>query len=171
MTTASSTAARRRCGDCVACCDGSLRIQVFEHAVAPQHPCPYCTGHGCAIYERRPLDPCQQFLCGWLAPTSPLPEWMRPDRAGLIMLPAALRWRDLSVDLAVPTGTGPRAKSLNWLKAFSTRRRRPLLYRIGDDWYAHGPTEFQEEIRCQMAKGETPWDPSPSKPGSGTGGI
>lgn len=154
---AESTAPRRSCGDCIACCDGSLRIQVFEHEVRPGRPCPFCSGHGCTIYERRPRDPCQQFVCGWLAPTSPLPEWMRPDKAGLVLLPASFAWRGLRVDVAVPTGTGPRPKALRWLQDFSRRRQRPLLYQLGEDWYAFGPQEFQLEMKQRIDRGETLW--------------
>ncbi len=147
----------RNCGGCVACCDGTLRIRVFEHEVHPGRPCPFCMGQGCSIYGRRPTDPCQQFICGWLAPTSPLPEWMRPDRAGLVLLPARLAWRGLRVDVAVPTGRGPRPKALKWLQEFSRQRQRPLIYRLGEDWYAFGPVEFQREVKERIARGETLW--------------
>jgi hypothetical protein len=147
----------RNCGSCVACCDGSLRIKVFEHEVHPGKPCRFCSDHGCTIYERRPQDPCQLFVCGWLAPTSPLPEWMRPDKVGLLLLPAKLAWRGLSVDVAVPTGAGPAEPALAWLKEFSQRRQRPLLYQAGEDWYAVGPPEFQSEIKARMDRGETLW--------------
>jgi hypothetical protein len=147
----------RHCGSCVACCDGSLRITVEEHAVYPGKPCPYCTGQGCSIYGRHPRDPCQLFICGWLAPGSPLPEWMRPDKAGLVLLPAKLDWRGLKVDVAVPTGAGPKTRALEWLKDFSRRRQRPLLYQQGDDWYAVGPPEFQQAIKAKLDRGEKLW--------------
>jgi len=147
----------RACSGCVACCDGSLRIKVFEHDVYPGKPCPFCSGQGCTIHGRHPRDPCQQFVCGWLAATSPLPEWMRPDKAGLVLLPANFLWRGLPVDVAVPTGAGPKQKALRWLQDFSRRRGRPLLYRLGEDWYAFGPVEFQAEIKQRIERGETLW--------------
>jgi hypothetical protein len=147
----------RSCGGCVACCDGSLRIKVFEHEVYPGKPCPFCTGSGCSIHGRHPVDPCQRFVCGWLAPTSPLPEWMRPDKAGLVLLPAQFTWRGLRVDVAVPTGGGPKAKALQWLKEFSRQQQRPLVYHQGEDCYAFGPDEFQQEIKRKLARGEALW--------------
>jgi hypothetical protein len=147
----------RHCGSCVACCDGSLRITVEEHAVYPGKPCPHCTGQGCAIYGNHPRDPCQLFICGWLTPASPLPEWMRPDKAGLVLLPAKFSWRGLKVDVAVPTGAGPKTRALQWLKDFSRRRQRPLLYQRGEDWYVVGPPEFQQEIKAKLDRGETLW--------------
>jgi hypothetical protein len=148
---------QRSCEGCVACCDGSLRIKVFEHDVYPGKPCPFCADRGCAIYDRRPRDPCQQFICGWLARRSPLPDWMRPDRAGFVLLPAKLQWRGLRVDVAVPTGAGLRERALIWLKDFSRREQRPLLYQVGEDWYAFGPPEFQHEIKARIDRGETLW--------------
>jgi hypothetical protein len=147
----------RSCGSCVACCDGSLRITVEEQAVYPGKPCLHCTSRGCAIYGRHPRDPCQLFICGWLAPGSPLPEWMRPDKAGLVLLAAKLDWRGLKVDVAVPTGAGPKARALRWLEEFSRSRQRPLLYQLGEDWHAVGPPEFQQEIKARIARGETLW--------------
>ena len=82
---------------------------------------------------------------------------MRPDKAGLVLLPANFQWRGLPVDVAVPTGTGPKQKALRWLQDFSRRRQRPLLYRLGEDWYAFGPVEFQAEIKQRIDRGETLW--------------
>lgn len=147
----------RRCGPCVGCCDGSLRIQVYGHEVRPGKPCPFCSGHNCTIYERRPRDPCQEFICGWLVRGSPLPEWMRPDKSGLVLLPANFLWQGLRVDVAVPTAGGIKKKALAWLKDFSTRQRRPLLYQIDEDWYAFGPPEFQLHIKGRIERGETLW--------------
>lgn len=147
----------RRCGPCVACCDGSLRITVDGEAVYPGKPCPHCTGTGCAIYGRHPRDPCRRFVCGWLAPKSPLPEWLRPDKAGLVLLPAELRWQEREVDVAVPTGAGPAREALAWLTQFSERLRRPLLYQAGGEWFAVGPPEFQAEIKMRLERGETIW--------------
>jgi hypothetical protein len=46
---------------------------------------------------------------------------------------------------------------LRWLKEFSARRQRPLLYQLGDDWYVVGPPEFQQEIKAKLDRGETLW--------------
>lgn len=147
----------RQCGPCVACCDGSLRIEVEGHEVYPGKPCPFCSGHDCTIYERRPRDPCQEFVCGWLQPTSPLPDWMRPDKAGLVMLAANFEWRGLRVDVAVATGSGPKAKALAWLQAFSRKEMRPLIYQIEGEWHLFGPPEFQQEMKTKLDRGEVLW--------------
>ena len=155
MTTASEPT--RRCDACTACCDGWLKITVYGHAVYPGKPCPFSSGHHCTIYETRPQDPCRAFVCGWLAPSSPLPEWMRPDRAGVILLAASFTWRGLAVDVAVPVGDGPKPEALDWLTSFATAKGRPLLYRIGEEWFAFGPPDFQTEMRERIGRGEQPW--------------
>jgi hypothetical protein len=148
----------RQCDPCTACCDGWLKITVYGHAVYPGKPCPFSSGHHCTIYETRPQDPCRAFACGWLTPGSPLPEWMRPDKAGVIVLPARFAWRGSAVDVAVPVGEGPGREALKWLTTFATTNGRPLLYRIGQEWYAFGPQDFQAEMRERIGRGEQPWE-------------
>jgi hypothetical protein len=152
-----ASAEARQCGTCTACCDGWIKIEVQGHEVRPGKPCPFSSGHHCTIYPTRPEDPCRTFICGWLARNSPLPEWMRPDKADLILLPASFTWRGLPVDVAVPIGERPKPKALEWLKAFSSAKGRPLLYRITEDWYAFGPPDFQTEMRDRIGRGEQPW--------------
>ena len=147
----------RRCGPCTACCDGWLRIKVYGVEVEPGHPCPHSSGHHCLIYERRPVDPCQRFQCGWLMPSSPLPDRLRPDRAKIIHLPAQLLWNQQPVDVAVPVGDAPDARALQWLKDFALSHQRLLLYREGEDWFAFGPPAFQQEMHARMSRGERLW--------------
>jgi len=78
----------RSCGACTACCDGWLKIEVRGHEVRPGKPCPFSIDHRCSIYAERPQHPCREFICGWLVPSSPLPDWMRPDMSNTIMLAA-----------------------------------------------------------------------------------
>ena len=68
--------------------DVMARQVAMQYAVTHRgQPCPFSAGHSCTIYERRPKDPCRDFICGWLVRKSPLPEWMRPDQAGMILSP------------------------------------------------------------------------------------
>jgi hypothetical protein len=147
----------RQCGSCTACCDGWLKIEVYGHRIDRGKPCPFSAGHSCTIYERRPQDPCRDFICGWLARKSPLPEWMRPDKAGMILLPANFRWQDHPVDVAVAVGERPKTKALDWLKSFCAAHKRLLIYQMGEDWYAFGPPAFQQEMHDRIGRGERPW--------------
>ena len=127
------------------------------HDVRPGKPCPFSIVHQCAIYPERPQHPCREFVCGWLVASSPLPDWMRPDRADMIMLAANVFWRGLPVDVAVAVGERPRKKALDWLMAFSAENRRLLIYQVKDEWFAFGPPAFQAEMSEKFSRSEKPW--------------
>jgi hypothetical protein len=141
---------QRECGACTACCDGWLKIEVRGHEVRPGKPCPFSVDHRCSIYAERPQNPCREFVCGWLYPTSPLPEWMRPDKSNLIMLPAYSFWRGIPVDFAVAVGSQPKTKALEWLKTWSVQAKRCLVYEIDGERYTFGPVGFQTEFTRQF---------------------
>jgi hypothetical protein len=147
----------RHCGSCTACCDGWLQIDVRGHRVRPGQPCPFSVQHQCAIYDERPQHPCREFVCGWLVGSSPLPDWMRPDRSDMIMLAANFVWRGMPVDVAVAAGERPKQKAMDWLMRFCVENKRLLIYQVKDDWFAFGPPAFQGEISEKMKRGEKPW--------------
>jgi hypothetical protein len=147
----------RDCGNCTACCDGWLKIEVRGHAVRPGRACPFRIDYGCSIYQERPHHPCREFVCGWLAASSPLPDWMRPDRSQVILLAANFSWQGLPVDVAVAAGARPKKKALRWLMQFSSERRRCLMYQINEEWFAFGPPAFQAEMSERLQRGEKPW--------------
>jgi hypothetical protein len=84
---------------------------------------------------------------------------MRPDKSQMILLPSDFLWHGLPVDVAVPVGSAPKKKALDWLKKFSLENKRPLIYQIAEEWFAFGPPAFQAEIRERIARGEKPWVP------------
>jgi len=147
----------RQCGSCTACCDGWLKIEVNGHRVDRGKPCPFSSGHGCTIYPTRPDDPCRRFKCGWLVAGSPVPDWLRPDKASMILLAGNFTWRGYAVDVAVPVGARPSSKALEWLRHFATTQRRLLVYGDAEEWYAFGPAAFQAEMRDRIDRGERLW--------------
>jgi hypothetical protein len=82
---------------------------------------------------------------------------MRPDKSDMIMLAANFFWRGLPVDVAVPAGDRPKKKALDWLRNFSSMKKRLLIYQIAGDWFAFGPPAFQAEISDRIRRGEKPW--------------
>jgi hypothetical protein len=148
--------AGRSCGACTACCDGWLQIEVRGYEARPGKPCPFRADHGCSIYAERPQHPCREFICGWLVASSPLPDWMRPDRSNMLMLAANFAWQGLPVDVIVAVGDRPKKKSLDWLMNFNAAHRR-CLYQIGEEWFAFGPPAFQSEISERVRRGGKPW--------------
>lgn len=156
----------RHCQPCTACCDGWVRIAIDGIEVYPGRPCPHSTGSGCRIYAERPVDPCVNFECGWKQAGSPLPDWLRPDLAGVMVLPGAFSWNGVPVDVAVPVGPRIPDASLAWLKEQALKTRRPLIYleqRHADgmqreqDAIAFGPPAFQAEMARRLAAGERFW--------------
>ncbi len=157
--------APRSCQPCTACCDGWVRIDVFDTPVLTGRPCPHSGGPatkrggggGCKIYATRPVDPCVNFSCGWVRSGSHLPDWMKPHEAKVIVLPEWTTWRTFPVDLALPVGARVPHKALKWLQEYSKKTFRPLIYteqetdRNGNFTakqrvHGYGPPTFQQEM-------------------------
>jgi hypothetical protein len=110
------------------------------------------------------VDPCVHFICGWRMDASPLPEWMKPNNAKVIVLFNQSSWRGLPVDVAVPVGRKIPPRALEWLQQFAERNNRMLLYseQIVENGAftkeqsvsAYGPPEFQQEMAERHARGE-----------------
>ena len=162
-----SNKTKRVCQPCTACCDGWVRMVIDGVAVYPGHPCPHSTGSGCDDYQPRPVDPCRNFNCGWIQQGSPLPDELRPDLGGVMVLPAVRHWWGHAVDVAVPVGREIPQASLDWLKQFALQQQRPLLYleqdsgeadfRPDQNVVAFGPPEFQQMIMKLIEAGERLW--------------
>lgn len=124
----------------------------------PGHPCQHCTAQGCAIYPDRPEDPCVRFVCGWLQDGSPLPDDMRPDRAGVIVL-LGREWQGWPIIDAIPTGPAIPEESVKWLMDHAQEVRIPLILRdylqkedryIGQRTRGFGPPAFRDTVRFSI---------------------
>lgn len=144
----------RQCLPCNACCQGWVSADVLGHRMRAGHPCPHSTSAGCGIYRDRPQEPCRTFVCSWLVENSPLPDWMRPDVCGAIVL-LSLRWEDEFVISAVPVGRAIPERTLKWLMDYARRHARPLVFyeRIETDGeftglrrFGFGPPAFREKV-------------------------
>lgn len=157
----------RECQPCTACCDGWLQIRINDVPVFAGRPCPHSTGSGCDDYEHRPIDPCVHFICGWRMDGSPLPEWMKPNNAKVIVLFNQSTWQGMPIDVAVPVGRRIPPRALNWLRQFAETNQRALLYseqvveggRFTNKqaFSAFGPPEFQQDMAERSARGEKIW--------------
>ena len=157
----------RECQPCTACCDGWVRMVIAGIPVYPGCPCPHSTGSGCDDYDNRPIDPCAHFNCGWIVEGSPLPEWMKPSNGKVIVFFNKMVWRGHQVDLAAPVGRRIPPRSLNWLKTFSEKNARLLIYteqireagRFQKEQlvFGHGPPAFQEALRHWQREGKKLW--------------
>lgn len=145
----------RTCGTCTACCDGWASANIYGHEVAPGKPCPFVRDHRCSIYERRPLNPCRNFECAWLAAGSPFPEHFRPDRLGVILI--RVKWRDRLAYVLLSAGRDPDEELLAWMRKFSEETGRPFFYEQRGEKFGYGPPEFQQDMIEKVRRGEPMW--------------
>ena len=72
----------RECGDCTACCNGTLIGEANGHKFGYGKPCIYLSQQGCSIYEDRP-ESCKKYQCAWTQHL--FPEWMQPNKCGAMI--------------------------------------------------------------------------------------
>ena len=152
---ASTTHAGRKCGECVTCCGGWVAGNMLGHEVKPGSPCPFVRAEGCSVYERRPTDPCKNFVCGWLLPDSPLPDEFRPDKLGVIFIRIA--WRGRPAWILVSAGCDPDEPLLEWMRRYSMSTGAPFFYAQAGEKLGFGPVEFQQEMLMKAQRGERMW--------------
>ena len=145
----------RECGQCTECCIGALSVTIEGIPVTKDNPCKYCD-NGCTVHDAQPEKVCSEFHCGWIMDEQ-LPDDMRPDLSGAIMLQAKYFWMSRPVDMAVPTGIEIPSRTLRFIQHYSKNENRPLIYckRDGEGRliYPYGPSEFQDDIEVMVNKG------------------
>lgn len=104
-----------------------MTAEVLGNPLRPGHPCPHASAGGCGVYSTRPEVPCRTFVCSWLVEGSPLPDWMRPDLCGAIVL-LSMPWEGEKVISAVPVGRAIPERTLDWLKSYAEKHGRPLVF-------------------------------------------
>jgi hypothetical protein len=145
----------RECGSCTACCDGWVVGTIHGHEMKPGQPCHFRGAGCCTIYERRPMEPCRSFVCGWLRPASPFPETFRPDRLGVMIVPT--RWRERPAYILCSAGRDPDEGLLAWMREFSSRTGAPFFYEQQGERFGFGPPAFQHEMLARLERGERLW--------------
>ena len=121
----------------------------------PGRPCHFLGAEGCTIYDTRPVEPCRNFVCGWLAPESPFPEEFRPNRLGVIIVP--IRWRELPAYILLPAGQDPDDALIKWMSEFGKRTGRPFFFSRGSERFGFGPPEFQRDMLALLASNKRLW--------------
>ena len=74
----------RRCDTCTMCCSGLVTLD--EVGMGRNIPCPHViSGVGCSLFGQpsRPKT-CGGWFCFWVIKDSPMPEYMRPDKTGVL---------------------------------------------------------------------------------------
>ncbi len=129
-------------------------------SLAPGHPCQHLCANGCSIYTERPENPCRNFDCGWKLRGSPLPDDMRPDQCGAIVI-LGQDWRHWPAIRAVPVGWVIPEQTLRRIKAFTVSQKMILIYHEHDQadgvltqthQVGFGPPDFMAAFREAMMK-------------------
>src|SRR6266568_2361109 len=137
------------------CCGAVVPLkQVSTHAAAA-HTAGTRECGACTAYERRPSDPCRNFICGWLQTQSPFPEEFKPDRLGVLIIP--VQWREKTAYILRSAGRDPDEALLAWMREFSLRTDRPFFYEQKGERFGFGPREFQVEMLAKLERGERLW--------------
>jgi hypothetical protein len=129
----------------------------------PGVPCQHCTQTGCAIYDRRPVEPCREFVCAWLMQSSPLDDDLRPDHCGAIVK-WRQKWKKWWVMQVLPIGEEIPQATLQRLMIVARKAGLPMLM-IRNEFedgkcinhyeYGFGPPEFLEAVKNnEEASGE-----------------
>jgi len=145
----------RACGECTACCDGWVAGVIEGHEMKPGVPCHFRGEGCCTIYERRPKEPCRDFMCGKILPGSVFPEDWRPDKLGVMVIP--MKWRGRDAYVLRSAGRDPDEAMIAWMQALSSRTGSPFFYERGGERFGYGPPEFQVEMAERVARGERLW--------------
>lgn len=146
---------QRACGSCTACCEGWAAGSIRGHEMHAGLHCHFLVDKKCTIYDERPVSPCRNFVCGWLADDSPFPDEFRPDKIGVIVI--RIRWRGEPAYLLLSAGRDPDASLIAWMEDFAVRTRRPFFYSVKGEKIGFGPPEFQQEMMVRLARGEAMW--------------
>lgn len=152
---ASAQPSLRQCGTCRACCEGWAAGNIRGYEMFPGKPCHFLGAEGCTIYDTRPVEPCRNFVCGWLALDSPFPEEFRPNRLGVIIVP--IRWREQPAYILLPAGKDPDDALITWMSEFGKRTGRPFFFSRGSERFGFGPPEFQRDMLALLASNKRLW--------------
>jgi hypothetical protein len=121
----------------------------------PGVPCHFRGEGCCTIYERRPAEPCRNFVCGWLRKDSPFPETFRPDRLGVMIVP--VRWRERPAYILCSAPRDPDEGLLAWMRELASRTGSPFFYERQGERFGFGPPAFQQEMLAKLERGERLW--------------
>ncbi len=153
----------RQCGSCSACCQGWIKGAIRGVKLGLNNPCQHCTTDGCAIYASRPENPCVQFKCGWLTENSPLPDNLKPDACGAIVL-LNRTWSGIPVNYVLPTGERVPHETLEIMMAFTRHHSVPMIYFenlrengqfTGRKQLGYGPPSFTEAFNTCITPADT----------------
>jgi hypothetical protein len=127
----------RSCGTCTKCCEGYISGGAHGIKFGNGVPCEFLAwGHGCTIYEDRPLSPCKKFRCEWLK-NNDIPEHFKPEISHFM----AMR-KGQNFIVLVTVGPNPNYEVVDWYKQWCSANKFNLAYRQDNRDFFFGDPEF-----------------------------
>lgn len=134
----------RQCNGCTACCDGWLSGTVYGHSFWPGRPCHFRGNGCCTIYQSRPKDPCQDFVCSWLRDLN-IPAWMKPNECKVLIVDKVIDNQPY-VEL-MELGERLNVLVLSWFFiAYAQGKLKNLHWQIDGGWNYCGTQEFVDAM-------------------------
>ena len=131
----------RECGSCTKCCEGYISGGAHGIKFGNGVPCEFLAwGHGCTIYEDRPLSPCKKFKCLWLRDPE-IPENLKPNISQVM----AMR-KGQNFIVLVNVGPNPDQEAINWYRTWCSDNKINLAYRQNNIDYFEGDPDFTSKM-------------------------
>ncbi len=70
------------CGDCNACCTGTLIGTAYGNIFGKKKPCVFLVEQKCSIYKTRPQT-CRNYQCAWSQGI--IPDWLKPTKSNVLI--------------------------------------------------------------------------------------
>ena len=138
---------KRQCGDCTACCDGRLVLDIFGKRYSGRS-CHYVGKTGCTIYKYRPKNPCRTFNCGWLKDEDfKYPGFLKPNKSGFILLDWKKTKNGIPFIIAVAGRDGYSQEAFLWLIDYCSENDLNIEFIMQNTKHYIGSKEFKKEKR------------------------
>lgn len=137
----------RSCEGCTKCCEGFLSGEAESKKFYPGQPCHFVQiGKGCAIYAKRPKDPCVNYVCLWRK-SDDVPAWMKPSEIDAI---ADERKTANGIGYVSLHEAGSPLDSgvLSWWIEWALQNGANLLWEVRSGRHYLGSTEFVTEMEA-----------------------
>jgi hypothetical protein len=143
---------KRQCGDCTACCDGRMVLDIFGKRYSGR-PCHYVGEKGCTIYKHRPNDPCRIFNCGWLRDKDfKYPEFLKPNKSGFILLDWKKTKTGIPFIIAIAGRDGYSNEALFWLLDYCSENNLNIEFMLQKTKHYIGSKEFRDYYKNKNGK-------------------
>lgn len=143
----------RSCDGCTKCCEGYLSGTAEGKPFYPGNPCHFVQiGKGCSIYNKRPKDPCVNYLCLWRS-SEDIPMWMKPSEINAI-LDKRVTSGGIPYLYLHEAGAKLDSKVLTWVVLHGLQTGQNVLWELDGGKHYIGSSDFINELNTPQAAKE-----------------